>query len=182
MRRIVLYLGMSLDGFIADRAGRVDWMEGQNPADQTEGSYDQFIQTVDTVWMGRSTYDQITRQLSPGVWPYEGLDAWVFTHRPVPEDAPAGVRFTSRPLAALARELKKQPGRDIWLCGGASLARQALEQGLVDELRLTILPILLGEGIPLFGPMKRPRRLSLLSHQVYNGMVECVYRRREVLP
>ena len=91
MRRIVLYLGMSLDGFVADRAGGVDWMEGQDPSDRREGSYAQFIQTVDTVWMGRTTYDQVTQQLSPGVWPYEGLETYVFTHRPAPGvGVPAG--------------------------------------------------------------------------------------------
>ena len=178
-RRVILMIAASLDGYIADRGGGVSWLpEGEAES----GSETSFMGGIDTVVMGWNTYRQVVTELSPGQWPYEGLDAWVFTHRPAPEDAPAGVRFTSRPLAALARELKKQPGRGIWLCGGASLARQALEQGLVDELRLTILPVLLGEGIPLFGPMKRPQRLSLLSHQVYNGMVECVYRRREVLP
>ena len=180
MRRIVLYLGMSLDGFAADRAGGVDWMEGQDPSDRREGSYDQFIQTVDTVWMGRTTYDQVTQQLSPGVWPYEGLETYVFTHRPAPGVVvPAGVRFTDAPLDRLARELRTRPGRDIWLCGGADLARQALALDLVDQLRLTILPVLLGGGAPLFGPLDAPKKLALEQIEEQNGMVECVYRRRE---
>lgn len=178
MRRIVLYLGMSLDGFVADRAGGVDWMAGQDPSDPQEGSYSEFIQTVDTVWMGRTTYDQVTQQLSPGLWPYEGLETYVFTHRPA-SGAPEGVQFTAQPLDQLARDLKSRPGKDIWLCGGADLARQALALDLVDKLRLTVLPILLGGGIPLFGSLPAPRQLALTQVQERNGMVECSYLRRE---
>ncbi len=178
MRRMVLYLGMSLDGMIADQTHGVEWMTGQDPSDSQEGSYSEFIQTVDTIWMGRTTYDQIVSQLSPGLWPYEGLETYVFTHRPV-SDAPAGVQFTSQPLDRLARDLKRRPGKDIWLCGGADLARQALALDLVDELRLTILPVLLGGGVPLFGPLPASKQLALTRVQERNGMVECSYLRRE---
>ena len=69
MRRIVLYIAMSLDGYLADSAGGVDWLTGQDPAWDGDGGYSDFIRTVDTVIMGRRTYDQITTQLSPGSWP-----------------------------------------------------------------------------------------------------------------
>ena len=189
MRRIVLYIAMSLDGYLADSAGGVDWLTGQDsaggvdwltgqdPAWDGDGGYSDFIRTVDTVIMGRRTYDQITTQLSPGSWPYEGLSAWVLTHRSAPE--PEGeIRFTDLSLDRLAARLRECPGRDIWLCGGAELVRQALELDLIDELRLTIIPTLLGAGIPLFGGLTAPKLLELVSHRAENGMVECVYRRR----
>lgn len=177
MRRIVLYIAMSLDGYLADSAGGVDWLTGQDPAWDGDGGYSDFIRTVDTVIMGRRTYDQITTQLSPGSWPYEGLSAWVLTHRSPPE--PEGeIRFTSLSLDRLAARLRECPGRDIWLCGGAELVRQALELDLIDELRLTIIPTLLGAGVPLFGGLTAPKLLELVSHRAENGMVECVYRRR----
>ena len=177
MRRIVLYIAMSLDGYLADSAGGVDWLTGQDPAWDGDGGYSDFIRTVDTVIMGRRTYDQITTKLSPGSWPYEGLSAWVLTHRSAPE--PEGeIRFTDLSLDRLAARLRECPGRDIWLCGGAELVRQALELDLIDELRLTIIPTLLGAGIPLFGGLTAPKLLELVSHRAENGMVECVYRRR----
>lgn len=177
MRRIVLYIAMSLDGYLADSAGGVDWLTGQDPAWDGDGGYSDFIRTVDTVIMGRRTYDQITTQLSPGSWPYEGLSAWVLTHRSAPE--PEGeIRFTDLSLDRLAARLRECPGRDIWLCGGAELVRQALELDLIDELRLTIIPTLLGAGIPLFGGLTAPKLLELVSHRAENGMVECVYRWR----
>ena len=112
MRRIVLYIAMSLDGYLADSAGGVDWLTGQDPAWDGDGGYSDFIRTVDTVIMGRRTYDQITTQLSPGSWPYEGLSAWVLTHRSAPE--PEGeIRFTSLSLDRLAARTDGYSGADI---------------------------------------------------------------------
>lgn len=177
MRRIVLYIAMSLDGYLAAPAGGVDWLAGQDPAWEGDGGYSDFVQMVDTVILGRRTYDQITTQLSPGAWPYEGLSAWVLTHRSAPE-AEGDIQFTDLSLDRLAARLQALPGRDIWLCGGADLVRQALELDLIDELRLTIIPTLLGAGIPLFSGLKGPKLLDLVSHRAENGMVECIYRRR----
>ena len=81
MRKAVLYIALSLDGFIADSAGGVGWLHGHDPALE-EGSYGEFAATVDTVIMGRRTYDQVRGELSPGAWPYEGMDCYVLTHRP----------------------------------------------------------------------------------------------------
>ena len=84
MRTVTLYIAMSLDGFIADRHGGVDWLYGNTP-DDNGGSYESFAAGVDTVIMGRRTYDQITAELSVGSWPYEGMDCYVLTHaRPRP--------------------------------------------------------------------------------------------------
>ena len=99
MRRIVLYIAMSLDGYLADPAGDVDWLTGQDPSWEGDGGYSDFVRTVDTVILGRRTYDQITTQLSPSAWPYEGLSAWVLTHRDAPE--PEGDIFICERIASL---------------------------------------------------------------------------------
>lgn len=119
MRRIVLYIAMSLDGYLADSAGGVDWLTGQDPAWDGDGGYSDFIRTVDTVIMGRRTYDQVTTQLSPGSWPYEGLSAWVLTHRDAPE--PEGdIRFTDLSLDRLAAGFgSARPGYMAVRRGGA---------------------------------------------------------------
>ena len=107
MRRIVLYIAMSLDGYLADPAGGVDWLTGQDPSWEGDGGYSDFVRTVDTVILGRRTYDQITTQLSPSAWPYEGLSAWVLTHRDAPE--PEGdIHFTDLSLDRLAA--RPRPG------------------------------------------------------------------------
>lgn len=81
MRELVLYIAMSLDGFIADSEGGVDWLHGHEDGSDGDGSYPEFIKDIDTVLMGWNTYHQVTSELSPGEWPYAGLETWVFTHR-----------------------------------------------------------------------------------------------------
>ena len=84
MRRTVLYISMSLDGCLARPDGDVSWLAGQDPDDPDPGTYPAFLSTVDTVVMGWTTYHQVVTQLSPGSWPYRGLDCYVLTHRPLP--------------------------------------------------------------------------------------------------
>ena len=173
MRRTVLYIAMSLDGDIADRAGEVDWLYGSG---EGEGSYGEFSRTVGTVIMGRTTYDQITTVLSPGDWPYCGMSCYVVTNRPA---APAeGVTFTSEPPSALVRRLREGSGRDIWICGGASVANALMRADLIDVYRISVIPTLLGGGIRLFGPLDRELRLDFVSSSESGGITELCYTRR----
>lgn len=170
MRQVVLYIAMSLDGYIADTEGGVGWL------DRLEGGqagYAALLKETDTVVMGWNTYHQITTQLSPGAWPYEGLRCYVATHRPL-ADTPRA-RFTADPCG-LVRRLKAQPGKQIWLCGGANLAGQLLEAGLCDRLRLSVAPVVLGGGIPLFGRAGAPAALELLKVRRDRELVELEYR------
>lgn len=125
MRKVTLYIAMSLDGYIADRHGGVDWLCGSAADD---GSYESFAADIDTVIMGRRTYEQITTELSPGVWPYEGMDCYVLTRRHF-EPEP-GVVFTDESPGALIARLTALPGKGIWIwrrrCNGnAVCARRA---------------------------------------------------------
>ena len=175
MRKAVLYIALSLDGFIADSAGGVGWLHGHDPGLE-EGSYGEFAATVDTVIMGRRTYDQVRGELSPGAWPYEGMDCYVLTHRPA-DGAPEGVAFTDEAPDKLLRRLRALPGRDIWICGGAETAMQLLRAGEIDVLRLSLIPTLLGGGHRLFGPPGREQRLRFLGCRAINGIAELTYVR-----
>lgn len=124
--------------------------------------------------MGWNTYHQIVTQLSPDAWPYPDQTTYVFTHQDCP-GAP-GLRFVHSSPAQLVRQLRQQPGRDIWVCGGAQLVHQLLEADLVDRFYITVIPTLLGEGVRLFAPTDKA--LELVSTQSYNGMVDLAYRRR----
>lgn len=175
MRKAVLFIAVSLDGYIADQNGKVDWLNGQEPREESEDSYSQFIQTVDTVVMGGRTYRQVAEELAPGQWPYQELASYVVTHREYP---PAdNIHFTSQNPCELVKELKKQPGKGIWICGGAEVARQLMEKDIIDRYDLSVIPILLGSGIRLFGNGLPPMPLRLTHMEQAGGIARLIYIR-----
>lgn len=168
MRKLVYFVASSLDGYIATADGRVDWLFQDG-----DYGYGDFIQGVDTVLMGRNTYDFI---LSGGRWHFPGKKGWVFstsrTSSPFKE-----VAFAQGDASAFVRELKSKQGKKkLWLVGGAGLAGQVMEE--VDELVVSIHPVTLGDGVPLFP--KREGRMSwrLRSTNSWpNGLVQLTYDR-----
>lgn len=173
MREIQLFIAMSLDGYIADSEGGVGWLLGQDGTGEQGDGYDRFIAGVDTVVMGLKTYRQITEELAADAWPYDGLTTYVVTHHRQPDRA--GIRFTDTPPAALVRQLRNEPGKNIWICGGAQIVRQLTRENLIDRYILTVIPTLLGGGIRLFGEAQDELPLKLLHTQTCNGMVELTY-------
>ena len=152
-KKVSLYVAASLDGFIARPDGAVDWLPVPVPGGEDYG-YAAFLDTVDTLLIGRKTYDQLP---TFGPWPYGGRRCIVFSAtRGGTRDAHA--EFLDCDIAACVRELKAGPGDGvIWLVGGAEIIAACLAGGVVDEIILTTVPVLLGEGIRLF-----PRRTSLV--------------------
>ena len=179
-RQVVLYLGMSLDGYLADLHGGVDWMVGENPGDLGDLGYAQLLQQVDTILMGGTTYRQVTEELSPGEWPYPGLHCHVFTHREAVNQE--GITFHCGDAGEVVRELLARPGKDIWVCGGADLAGQLLQKGLIDRFQISILPVLLGGGIPLFQGGFSTIPLALAETKAENGIFKLTYLRRGNAP
>lgn len=177
MRKVVLYIAMSLDGYLADSEGGVDWLRGQTGGTEQDGSYPEFIQTVDTVIMGYTTYHQIVTELSPDVWYYSGKKSYVLTHRELEDQEE--IAFVNRDAKELIRELKRQEGRNIWICGGAEVVRQLVDSDLIDEYTVSIIPTILGKGIRLFSERESERKLLLKSTRSYDGIVDLVYGRRE---
>ena len=175
MRKVVLFIAMSLDGFIADRRGGVDWLSGQGSGASFD-AYGAFIQNVDTVLMGWNTYHQIITELASGEWPYTGLACYVFTHRVQP--ASSGVIFIQEDPCALVRRLQQEQGKDVWICGGAQLVQQLMAQDLIDEYYISVIPTLLGGGVRLFGPLEQERKLCLLETHSCDGITGLVYVRR----
>lgn len=176
MRTVILYIGMSLDGYIARPNGSVDWMHGQEEAAEFSDSYSELIREADTVIMGWNTYHQVTTQLSPGAWPYAGMTTYVLTHRGGVSSQE--IRFTPEHPRALIGALRQQLGGAIWICGGADVVRQLMQADLIDRFHISILPTLLGEGIPLFARPGQERRLRLLQTRAQDGIVELIYERR----
>jgi dihydrofolate reductase len=142
--RVSVFLAQSLDGFIADEAGGVDWL---NPYHGIEAGYEDFIKDIDCLIMGRASWETVQR-FDP--WPYAALRVIVMTHRPL--------------LARLAAE----GARHVYLDGG-DLVRQGLREGVVDSVTLTTTPDLLGRGRPLFDGAVSPQRWTLRSLRACGG-------------
>lgn len=174
MRKVILYIAMSLDGYIADNEGGVAWLEGVNQDYIGDYGYHDFLAGVDTVILGARTYQQIVEELSPEKWVYSGMQSYVLTHQPLPDKDE--IHFVQQPIEQLLAELCHQAGKNIWICGGASIAQQLMALNLIDEYDLSIMPCILGDGIALFGKMASIP-LKLISSQVENGIVRCRYKR-----
>ncbi len=145
MRKLKLYTATSLDGYIAGPNGELDWLDAAGDLDY---GYDDFYASIDTTLMGNATY-HVT--LTVDTFPYPEKTNYVFTRSAPPPDTPH-VRFISGDIAAFVRALKDTPGKDLWLVGGGRINTIMLDAGLIDELILTVFPIVLGRGIPLFAP------------------------------
>ena len=172
MREVILYIAMSLDGYIADSTGGVDWLDGCGGSKEGEDSYARFIQGVDTVVMGWNTYHQVVTELSPDQWVYGGLHTYVITHRPLPSTA--DITFTAEDPCALIQRLRREHGKAIWICGGGRTVQTLVEADLIDQYHISVLPILLGSGIRLFGTLTDRRWLRLADTRAGGGIAELV--------
>ena len=176
MRKISLFIAMSLDGYIADCKGGVGWLEGQGNENENVDAYSEFVKNIDTILMGWNTYYQIVTELSPKEWVYNDFTTYVITHN---EHASSEkIRFVNINPVDLAKRLKGESGKDIWICGGANLVQQLVNEDLIDGYFITVIPTLLGSGIRLFGNAKHEIRLKLLNTRSYNGMTDLIYIRR----
>jgi len=169
-RKIVYYLAVSADGFIARPDGDVAWLDRP----RTAGDYGMaaFYKTIDTVLMGRKTYEL---GLKLGQKGYAGKKNYVFS-RTLRPTATARVQIVSGDVGELAWKLRSEEGKHIWLVGGADLAAAFLDAGQLDELVIHVIPTLIGEGIPLIQPRHRSVELTLLSTRTYrDGVLRLQY-------
>ena len=176
MRKVTLFIAMSLDGYIADKDGGVDWLNGQEEDGENMDTYSEFIKTIDTIIIGWNTYHQLTSELSPEEWVYPEQVSFVITHREIPSTE--RIRFTSESPCDLVKRLREEEGNGIWICGGASIVRQLMETDLIDTLHISVIPTLLGDGVRLFGPLEKEQKLRLVKTQSYNGITDLVYEKR----
>jgi len=176
MRKVILFIAMSLDGYIADCRGGVGWLTGQDDGEETLDVYSEFVKGIDTVLMGWNTYHQVTTELSPEEWVYSDFTTYVLTHRKL--DSTDAIRFVNEDPAALLEKLKREDGKDIWICGGANLVQQLTRHDVIDQYYLSVIPTLLGSGLRLFEGTEREIKLRLLKTQSCNGITDLVYTRR----
>lgn len=155
--KTIFYTATTLDGFLADEHDSLDWLLSQPIDEDGPFNYAEFIAGVGAIAMGATTYEWILRNhVDQGeAWGYQ-QPSWVFTHRDLRRVAD-NVTLTSAPVAVVHREMAAAArGKDIWMAGGGDLAAQFAEVGLLDEVVVSIAPVTLGSGRPLF-----PRRYDL---------------------
>ncbi len=173
MRQVLLNLTTSLDGFIADPEGGIDWI--LPPPAEVPQDYLELMDTIDAFVMGRATYE-LSLGLPGGMDLFAGKDVYVFSSQ---EDIGPheGITFVHEDPVAFVARLKQQPGDTIWLFGGGQLATALSSAGLVDDYLIAIQPILLGDGIRLWQEGHRPQRLeAVYAREWLDGIVELRYR------
>jgi len=171
MARVRFYVATSLDGFIADREGSVDWLA---PYDARLYGYDKFASEVGAMIMGRRTYDLI---LAIGEeWPYGRKPVYVLTSTSLGDDVPQGVVPTTRGIRAALQQARDTTRHDIWIVGGAVTMQSALEEGLVDMVELFLVPVLLGSGLNLLNDLSRRPTLTFDGIEAFpDGVVKLRY-------
>ena len=172
-RKVILYISVSLDGYIADQYGSVSQLVGKSEEYSGDYGYEEFISGTDTILMGMNTYRQITEELSPDTWPYPTLKSYVFTHKEM--DDQRGIAFIQRRPEKFLAELKAQSGKHIWVCGGSNLANQLIGAGMIYDFHLHIMPVVLGGGIPLFDRAHPNLRLCIENVKETNGVIDITY-------
>jgi len=173
MRKTTFGGANSLDNYFARKNGAVDWLMWSKEAAEMMADY---WKTIDTIVMGRKTYEVGLKMTKGKGNPYPGIKSYVFS-RTLKSRRHASVEIVSEDAAKFVRKLKKQPGKDICVMGGGELAHSLFEAKLIDEIGFNIHPVLLGSGVPLFHPMKRQIDLDLLDCKRFkNGCVCVTYR------
>ena len=172
MRKVTFGGATSLDNYLARSDDAVDWLQWGDEAAAVTADY---WKTIDTVLMGRKTYE-VSRRMGGGGTSSSGIATYVFS-RTLKSDSDPAVTIISEDASDFVRRLKTQEGRDICLMGGGELAKGLFESDLIDEVGFNIHPVLLGSGIPAFHLMNRQIDLELLAARPFkNGCVLVTYR------
>ena len=177
MKKVILNLAVTLDGFIEGPNGEIDWCIMDD-----DMNFDEFIESIDTMFYGRVSYDawgnfqpdENTNPAEEKMW--QGIHSknkFVFSHRERNDERAV---FISSDIAGEVARIKKEGGKDIWLYGGANLIKTFIDLGLIDVYKLSVHPVALGSGKPLFEDLKKRIELKLTDTRVFiSGVVELTY-------
>jgi dihydrofolate reductase len=168
MRKLILGLAVSLDGFIEGPGGEYDWC-----VPDPEYDFNKFFKRFDTIFVGRKTYE-MSSEMEGGPPGFPKFKEYVFST--TLDKVKEGATLIKGDVKAEVEKIKKEKGKDIWLFGGAGLTASLMNFGLIDELSLTVYPVILGGGKPLFSNIKSKINLTLLDTKTYpTGIVSLTY-------
>jgi dihydrofolate reductase len=165
-----VFIGVSIDGFIAHVDGSLDFLK---PFESGDNGYEDFFRTIDTLVVGRGTYETV---LGFDRWPWDGKRVVVLTHRPI--EAKHGETTYAGSLAPLVKRLASEGAKRVYLDGGNAI-RQALDEDIIDDMAINVVPRTIGAGRPLFGPIASVTRAWRVAgvRQFPNGIVQTRYER-----
>ena len=164
-KKVILNIATSLDGFIARKNGSVDWLPGIDNAEEDYG-IKEFLDSVGTIVLGNTTYQQFKA-------PYENKKCFVFSRKNT--DKENNITYVNTDVKVFVEGLSDD--ENIWLVGGAGIAKEFLKNNLIDEFIITVIPIVLGEGVSLFGEGCGDHKLKLLNIKSYDsGVVQLFYQ------
>jgi dihydrofolate reductase len=178
MTKTVLYIATSLDGFIARPDGKLDWLTSVPNPQTGDYGYAELLKSIGTTIMGRNTYEEIIRF---GVdWPYIGLNSFVVTtNKALKIKSPDTYTLTAN-LKDFVIELKKKTEKDIWLIGGGHLITTFINEGLLDRMIITVIPKIIGEGLPLFTGKPKETNWKLAEAKSFDtGVVNLTYEKED---
>ncbi len=172
-RMVIVHIATSADGYIARPNGDLEWLTSR-PAPEGFYGMSAFMKSIDTKVLGRKTYEVSLRLGAK--FDSKGRTV-VFSRHPPPADIPSGVEFANGPIAPFIRRLREHPGKDIWLMGGGDLIASFLDEEAVDRFVISVVPVFIGDGIPLIARRHRHVPLELESSERFaDGVVQLHYR------
>jgi dihydrofolate reductase len=174
-RKILVNIATSADGYIARPDGDLEWLTSR-PAPKGFYGMGKFMLSIDTKVLGRKTYE-VSMRLGAKFDRH-----YVFSRQPPPASVPAGVEFINGAIRTFAKRLKQEKGKNIWLMGGGDIIASFLDEGAIDEFIVSIVPVFIGEGVPLIAPRHRNVPLHLQSVKHFpDGVVQLHYSVRKPL-
>jgi len=172
-RNVIVHIATSADGYIARPDGDLEWLTSRP---KPEGFYGMraFMRSIDTKLLGRKTYEESVRRGAT----FDSTSRYVvFSRHAPPADAPSGVEFVNGAIGPFVSRLRAQPGKDIWLMGGGELIASFLDEHAIDEFVISVVPVFIGDGIPLIARRHRDVPLDLHSVERFeDGVVQLRYR------
>lgn len=173
-RRVIVHIAASADGYIARPDGDLDWLTSR-PAPEGFYGMNDFMKSIDTMLLGRKTYD-VSLRLGATFDSKKGRTI-VFSRDAPPADVPSGVEFVNDAIGPFTSHLREQPGKDIWLMGGGELIASFLDEQAIDEFVISVVPVFIGDGVPLIARRHRNVPLELQSTERFDdGLVQLRYR------
>lgn len=174
--KLILYIAMSLDGYIADKDGGIGFLD-ETPTALPDLGYEEFYSSIQAIIFGGKTYRQVKYELSPDKWMYEGMPCYICTRQQNQHDP--NVCFTDLPPKQLLETIQKDHPGNTWLMGGGEIIRCFMQENLIDEYYIYVMPTVLGEGIPLFPASFPKANLKLISCKSIGEIAELIYQRAD---
>lgn len=177
MRKISLFIATSLDGYIAKPDDDLSFLRLMEKEGEDYG-YEEFTNTIDTVIVGRRTYDYVLEEIGPSHYDNGQRDIYVITRTERPQVG--RTIFYTGDITELVKRLKSEKGKNIYCDGGAEIINELLKHDLIDEFIISVIPVLLGDGIKLFKDGRPEQRLEFITAKTFEtGLIQLYYRREK---